>query len=292
VVAWELPHIPDHRRPHGACTITTTATATAAGPILAIDLGKYKCVACVYRAADRYTFHTIDTSVAEVERLIRRTRPAVVVIEACSLSGWVHDLCGEIGVPCRVANTGAEAWSGAGARWTWTWPDTYAPTHRRPWADGELALLGTLPDARLARQLDRSRRDVRREREARGIPKYHKPAPPESLLPAEERERLRRRRIRAGKLGKPRPPHVLAALRKASRNLRFSSATRKKMSAAQRARRARGDLRIPCGRIWTADEDELARTLPPAEAAARTGRTLGSVYSRRGALEMAEGRRR
>jgi transposase len=45
-----------------------------------------------------------------LERLLRRARPAVVVIEACSLAGWVHDLCGELGLPCRVANTASEAW--------------------------------------------------------------------------------------------------------------------------------------------------------------------------------------
>jgi transposase len=87
----------------------TTARATA-GPILAIDLGKYKCVACLYWGADQSTFHAIDTSRAEVERLIRCTRPAVVVIEACAPAGWVHDLCARLGVPCRVAHTGAEAW--------------------------------------------------------------------------------------------------------------------------------------------------------------------------------------
>jgi transposase len=90
--------------------MTTTAVTTAAGPILAIDLGKYKCLACIYRSATDHTFRAIDTSRAEVERLLRRTRPAVVVVEACSLAGWVHDLCAELGVPCRVANTGAEAW--------------------------------------------------------------------------------------------------------------------------------------------------------------------------------------
>ena len=91
--------------------MTTTAVTTAAGPILAIDLGKYKCVACVYdRATAQADFRSIDTSRPEVERLIRRTRPAAVVIEACSLAGWVHDLCGALGVPCQVANTGAEAW--------------------------------------------------------------------------------------------------------------------------------------------------------------------------------------
>jgi transposase len=83
----------------------------SADPILALDLGKYKCVACTYdRATTAAEFRTITTSRAEVERLLRAARPAVVVIEACSLAGWVHDLCGELGVPCKVANTAAEAW--------------------------------------------------------------------------------------------------------------------------------------------------------------------------------------
>ena len=80
-------------------------------PILAIDLGKYKSVACLYHPATAEAeFRTFDTSRAELTRLFARARPAVVVIEACTLSGWVHDLCGELGVPCRVANTAAEAW--------------------------------------------------------------------------------------------------------------------------------------------------------------------------------------
>jgi transposase len=33
-----------------------------------------------------------------------------VIIEACLLAGWVHDLCGERGVRCLVANTASEAW--------------------------------------------------------------------------------------------------------------------------------------------------------------------------------------
>ncbi len=78
--------------------------------ILAIDLGKYKCVACLYRPAAAADFRTVATSRAEVERLIRAATPAVVVIEACSLSGWVRDLCGQLGAPCKVANTASEAW--------------------------------------------------------------------------------------------------------------------------------------------------------------------------------------
>jgi hypothetical protein len=68
-------------------TITVNA-APAAGTILAIDLGKYKCVACLYDlTASSHEFRVLDTSVAEVQRLIRRSRPAVVVIEACTLAG-------------------------------------------------------------------------------------------------------------------------------------------------------------------------------------------------------------
>ena len=79
--------------------------------ILAIDLGKYKCVACAYDKTTAVAeFRTLTTSRAELERLIRTAGPAVVVIEACSLAGWVHDLFAELRIPCQVANTAAEAW--------------------------------------------------------------------------------------------------------------------------------------------------------------------------------------
>ena len=81
------------------------------GAILAIDLGKYTSVACEYRgASDGVRFHTVRTRREELCRLIERLRPGVVVIEACAMAGWVHDLCGERGVCCRVANTASEAW--------------------------------------------------------------------------------------------------------------------------------------------------------------------------------------
>ena len=89
---------------------TNTATPTA-DAILAIDLGKYKSTACLYdRAAADAHFDTITTSRGELVRLLERTRPAVVLIEACALAGWVHDLCAELGLSCLVANTAAEAW--------------------------------------------------------------------------------------------------------------------------------------------------------------------------------------
>jgi len=87
---------------------TLTASTTT---IVALDLGKYKSVACLYDgdpAAAR--FDTLTTGRDELRRLFRRHRPAAVVIEACALAGWVHDLCAALGLACHVANTAAEAW--------------------------------------------------------------------------------------------------------------------------------------------------------------------------------------
>src|SRR5262249_22070507 len=75
--------------PWGASPRHTEELAMTSAPILAVDLGKYKCVACAYgRAAAAAAFHTVTTSRAELARLIGRLRPAVVVIEACSLARW------------------------------------------------------------------------------------------------------------------------------------------------------------------------------------------------------------
>ncbi len=91
-------------------TATTTAAATP-GLILALDLGKYKSVACAYQgdpAAAR--FESLTTDRAHLRQLFAKHRPGVVVFEACALAGWVADLCEALGLPCRVANTASEAW--------------------------------------------------------------------------------------------------------------------------------------------------------------------------------------
>jgi transposase len=81
------------------------------GIIVAIDLGKYKSVACVY-SGDPATasFTSFPTDRDRLAKLFAKHQPAVVVIEACLLAGWVHDLCHELGLTCHVANTAAEAW--------------------------------------------------------------------------------------------------------------------------------------------------------------------------------------
>jgi hypothetical protein len=74
--------------------MTTATSVPTAERIVAIDLGKYKSVACDYHpGSGEVAFTTLDTGRAELHRLLARRRPGVVVIEACALSGWVHDRC-------------------------------------------------------------------------------------------------------------------------------------------------------------------------------------------------------
>lgn len=79
--------------------------------ILAVDLGRYKSVACAYDRRPRdHTYRTIDTTPAEVDKLLARYPGAVVVVEACANAGWVHDRAVAAGHPVKVANTAAEGW--------------------------------------------------------------------------------------------------------------------------------------------------------------------------------------
>jgi transposase len=79
--------------------------------ILALDLGRYKSVACVYARATRdHAFHTLDTTPPALDRLLARHPGAVVVVEACANAGWVHDRAVAAGHRVKVANTAAESW--------------------------------------------------------------------------------------------------------------------------------------------------------------------------------------
>ena len=79
--------------------------------ILAIDLGRHKSVACVYRRPTRaHAFRTLDTTPADLDRLLARHPGALVVVEACANAGWVHDRAAAAGHVVKVANTAAEAW--------------------------------------------------------------------------------------------------------------------------------------------------------------------------------------
>jgi transposase len=79
--------------------------------IIAIDLGRHNCVACVYsRATREHSFRTLGTTPDELTKLLARDPGALVVVEACANAGWVHDHARAAGHPVKVANTAAESW--------------------------------------------------------------------------------------------------------------------------------------------------------------------------------------
>jgi len=79
--------------------------------ILALDLGKYKTVGCAYESeSGAHQFQRTFTTPADVQRLVQDVKPDRVVIEVCSIAGWVCDLMGQLGVAVQVANTSDDAW--------------------------------------------------------------------------------------------------------------------------------------------------------------------------------------
>jgi hypothetical protein len=106
---------------------------------------------------------------------------------------------------------------------------------------------------------------------------------------AKARDPVRRARIAAPKLGKPRPPDVMVKLRKANLGRKLSAEHRRKQSEAHKTRGTRPPWLPP---PWTAEEDKLLAQLPAADVARRTKRSLGAVYSRRSLLGLPDARRR
>ncbi len=79
--------------------------------ILALDLSKYKTVACDYEAETaRHSFVTVLTTPKGLHDLIVECEPDRVVIEICSIAGWVCDLVRTLGIEIQVANTADERW--------------------------------------------------------------------------------------------------------------------------------------------------------------------------------------
>ena len=79
--------------------------------ILALDLGKYKTVGCAYESeTGAHQFQRTFTAPADLQRLVQEIKPDRVVIEVCSIAGWVCDLMGQLGVTVQVANTSDDAW--------------------------------------------------------------------------------------------------------------------------------------------------------------------------------------
>lgn len=81
------------------------------GLILGLDLGKFKSVGCLLDPlSGTHRFVTIPTSPADLRTLLGETAPDRLVIEACNIAGWVHDLARSLSIEVEVANTNDQAW--------------------------------------------------------------------------------------------------------------------------------------------------------------------------------------
>src|ERR1700754_584691 len=79
--------------------------------ILALDLGKYKTVGCAYESeSGEHQFKRGLTTPAGLARMVQEVKPDRVVIEVCSIAGWVCDLLWGMDIEVQVANTSDDAW--------------------------------------------------------------------------------------------------------------------------------------------------------------------------------------
>jgi transposase len=80
-------------------------------PILAIDLGKFNSMCCFFDPQSQQArFQTVPTDRGYLRSFLAAQNVGLVVFEACGPSGWLHDLCQELGLQTLVCSTNEEAW--------------------------------------------------------------------------------------------------------------------------------------------------------------------------------------
>ena len=127
--------------------------------ILALDLGKFNSVACRFDpASGRHAFQTVATTPATIHDLLIDAAAPLLVIEACSICGWIADLAESLGIEVRVANTRGEAW---------TWKKVKRKTDRDDALKlARLAATDQLPVVHLPKLAVRQRRSLIKYRHA------------------------------------------------------------------------------------------------------------------------------
>ena len=93
--------------------------------ILAIDLGKFKSVTCLLETETNETeFWIMATDRHYLETVLQQYDSGLLVIEACALTGWIHDVCTSKGYQVLVCNPAKSHGSGSTsiARQTGTMP--------------------------------------------------------------------------------------------------------------------------------------------------------------------------
>jgi transposase len=79
--------------------------------IVALDLGKFKTMACIYHTDDgKHEFRTIKSDPAVIHDLLLTSEAVRLVIEVGATAGWVKDLAQAMGLEVQVANVNAESW--------------------------------------------------------------------------------------------------------------------------------------------------------------------------------------
>ena len=79
--------------------------------ILAIDLGKFKSVACIYQEqTGEAEYRTVPTTPSALHDLFVEVAPDRIVIEVCGIAGWITDLARSLELEIQVVDTRHDAW--------------------------------------------------------------------------------------------------------------------------------------------------------------------------------------
>ena len=124
--------------------------------ILALDLGKFNSVACVYeRHTHEHRFCSVQTTPQAIHDLLVEHQSSdasdtLLVMETCDVSGWVYDIAVALGMSVAIANPSHEAW-----RWTRVKRKTDKDDALKL---AKLTLLGQLPTVHMPSPQQRQRR--------------------------------------------------------------------------------------------------------------------------------------
>ena len=79
--------------------------------IMALDLGKCNTVFCDYDSINgEHAFGTVKTTPQQIHDLLVEKEPDRVVMEVCSIAGWIVDITEALGKETEVANPMHDAW--------------------------------------------------------------------------------------------------------------------------------------------------------------------------------------
>jgi transposase len=79
--------------------------------ILSLGLGKFKSMCCIFEPrTKRLVFQNTPTTQPAIHTLLKSRQIDLVVMEACGPSGWISDVCHELGLKTLVCSTIEEAW--------------------------------------------------------------------------------------------------------------------------------------------------------------------------------------